>query len=80
MDATTNSEPQVTKAGLVDMQVCVPADWTDKQVEYFANHQNPTGIGSRWAIRRADNKFQAGAAERVDCSERAGCVHIMLEC
>ncbi|KKM18775.1 hypothetical protein LCGC14_1662300 [marine sediment metagenome] len=35
--------PQVTNYGVFDMQVCVPKDWTDRQVTVFAEEEYPTG-------------------------------------
>jgi hypothetical protein len=72
--------PQVTKSSLLDMQVCVPTDWTDAQAEEFANARNPTGIDSRWRLRGEDDRAQAGAPIRVKCQGREGFVHIMLSC
>ena len=74
------SEPTVTKYGLVAMQVCVPAEWTDEQVEEFANRDNPSGLAAGWHIRVADSLYQAGAPVRVTCAQNADNVHIMLEC
>lgn len=71
---------QVTKNGLLDMQVCVPANYTDEQVEQFANAENPAGTRNGWAIRRQGSERLAGASERVQCSERPGFVHVMLDC
>jgi hypothetical protein len=72
--------PVVTNYGILDMQVCVPKDWTDEQVVEFANKINPTEIDSKWQIRRAGDKALAGDPERVDCHERKGYVHMMLDC
>lgn len=30
---TDTLEPEITKASLFSMQVCVPEDWTDEQAE-----------------------------------------------
>lgn len=73
-------KPEVTKRGLLGMQVCVPADYSNEQVEQFANTDNPTGIESKWVIRRQGDPALAGCDERVQCESRAGCVHIMLDC
>lgn len=70
----------VTKLSICDMQVCVPADWTDEQVVEFANTQNPTGIELSWTIRGPESPYQQGAPVRVPCAERPEYVHIMLEC
>jgi hypothetical protein len=71
---------EVTKTGLVDMQVCVPEDYTDEQAEQFANDANPSGLDHGWRLRTADDPAQAGAPIRVKCRDRAGHVHIMLSC
>lgn len=71
---------EVTKRGVLDMQVCVPADWTDEQVRDFANRENVAGTTNGWVIRREGDEKLAGCKERVQCSEHKGCVHIMLDC
>ena len=73
-------KPEVTRRGLLGMQVCVPSDYSDQQVEDFANVENPTGIDSRWTIRRQGDEALAGCDERVLCESRPGCVHLMLDC
>lgn len=71
---------QVTRRGFLDLQVCVPKEWTDKQAEDFANDDSPTGIESRWALRDADCPAQAGAPIRVQCEQCAENVHIIMSC
>lgn len=71
---------QVTRAGLLGMQVCVPKDWTDDQVEGFANSENPTGIESKWRIRRKGDEALAGCDERVQCEQLESHCHVMLDC
>lgn len=79
MDNTLKEEPMVTKLRVLDMQVCVPADWTDEQVEEFANRENLCGTSHGWGIRKQGDRFLAGSDERVPCSARPGFVHIMLD-
>jgi hypothetical protein len=71
--------PEVTIEGLLDMQVCVPEDWTDVQVEDFANKENYCGTKSGWRIRREGSKLLGGTPERNPCSERKGFVHVTLD-
>lgn len=71
---------EVTRRGMLDMQVCVPTDWTDEQAEVFANRENPAGTSHGWKLRAADDPAQAGAPIRVNCADRSGQVHIMLTC
>lgn len=73
-------EAQVTRRGLLGMQVCVPKTWTDEQVEEFANSENPTGIESKWQIRRQGDSALNGCDERVQCEQREPCCHLMLDC
>lgn len=77
--AHMNDDPQVTRLGVLDMQVCVPADWTDEQVIRFAEEKYPAGTTAGWQIRREGDKHLAGDPERAQCHERPGCVHIMLD-
>lgn len=70
----------ITKRCLVDMQVCVPKEWTNPQVTEYANTRNPTGISSQWKIRKQGHEALEGAPERMQCANDAGKVHIMLEC
>lgn len=73
------SEAQVTYRGFLDSQVCVPAEWTDEQVLSFANDRNPCGTRNGWHIRREGDEALGGDPERVQCAERAGYVHIMVD-
>lgn len=74
-----NPTATVTKIGLLDMQVCVPSDWTDDQVTTFAEQRNPCGTTHGWQIRREGDKALAGAKERVQCATLPSNVHIMLD-
>jgi hypothetical protein len=73
------SYANVTHCGALDMQVCVPKEWTDEQVRTFAESEYPCGTANGWQIRREGDPQLAGAAERVQCSTMAGNVHIMLD-
>ena len=73
------AEADIVRRGLLDMQVCVPRSWSNEQVEQFANHNNPTGVEQRWAIREQGSEFLAGANERVQCEDHCAHVHIMLD-
>ena len=71
---------QVIRTRLLDMQVCVPTDWTDEQVKTFADTENVAGTSGGWFIRKQGHKRLNGCDERVKCVEREGFVHIILEC
>lgn len=70
---------EVTKRGALDMQVCVPKEWTDEQVLDFASLQNPCGTQAGWAIRREGDEALRGAPERVQCEAKPENCHIMLD-
>jgi hypothetical protein len=75
-----NKSGMVLRAGVFSMQVCVPKGWTDKQVEEFANEENPTGTSSDWKIRRQGDPALHGTDERVQWSGDGNLVHIVLDC
>lgn len=70
---------QVTKMSMFAMQVCVPEDWTDAQAADFAEDEYPCGTAHGWQMRKQGDEALAGADERVQCRERSGHVHIMLD-
>ena len=72
-------EPMVTKTRALDMQVCVPAEWTDDEVKRFADERNPSGLDAGWSIR-TDAKLLNGDPVRNPCTQRAGMVHVTLDC
>lgn len=71
---------EVTRLGIFDMQVCVPTEWTDSQVEEFANNKHPAGTDHGWKLRDVADPAQAGMPVRVPCSMDDGQVHVMLSC
>lgn len=72
-------KPEVTRSGVLDMQVCVPEDYTDEQVIEFAERLFPCGTSLGWQIRRDGSERLAGMPERNPCSKKKGFVHIMLD-
>lgn len=78
-ESKTDDAPQVTYAGLLDIQVCVPSSWTDEDVLAFANVQSPAGTADGWMIRKKGDEFLQGSPERTPCEDREAFVHIMLD-
>lgn len=75
--------PVVTIRGVIDMQVCVPKDWSDDRVVDFANRENPAGTDYGWYITRAGDRALNGDPERTTCQaddRSSAYVHIMLHC
>ena len=70
---------EITRRGAFDMQVCVPATWTDEEVRAFAERENPCGTENGWQIRREGDRVLCGMPERNACESRPGHVHIMLD-
>lgn len=71
--------PEVTAHNLLDIQVCVPATFTDDEVRAFAERECPCGTDNGWQVRRQGSERLAGCDERVQCESRPEYVHIMLE-
>ena len=72
------NKPEVTYRGLLDMQVCVPKEYTDEQVIKFAEKENPCGTMHGWGVRKQGHKLLGGSNERVQCSKNPNKCHIML--
>ena len=69
----------VTHYCALDMQVCVPADWSDEQVKAFAEAEYRCGTTNGWFIRKEGDPRLAGDRERVPCAALPQHVHIMLD-
>ena len=82
MSNSVKQEPELTRQGALDMQVCVPKGWTDAQVVAFANRANWSGLDAGWQIRKEGDPALDGDPERVQCNDldRAEFVHVMLVC
>lgn len=70
---------EITIRGMLDMQVCVPENWTDDEVLNFAEIYNSCGTEYGWHIRKEGSKLLNGDSERVNCQDRKGYIHIMLD-
>ncbi len=70
---------EVTRSGILDMQVCVPEGCSDEEVKVFADAHNPCGTEKGWQVRKEGDAALAGAPERVPCAERDGFIHVMLD-
>jgi len=74
-----NMEAQVLRCGSLDMQVCVPKDWTDEMVVEYAERANPSGVKNGWSIRRKGSKLLGNDLERTPCVKYSEFVHITLD-
>ncbi len=75
-----SEEAVMIRQNLLFAQACVPADWTDDQVEEWAP---PSGTTHGWGVREVGETFlgeEYKGPKRVPCLERKGFVHIMLVC
>ncbi len=66
----------VTRRGALDMQVCVPSDWTDDQVKQFVEAENPCGTENGWQIRREE----AGAKDAPNFCESCAMDLVTCDC
>ncbi len=69
-------QPMVIGESILSIHVCVPAEWTDEQVDTFI-HRQPCGTTNGWHMRHAGKKT------RVKCSgadARPGYVHVVGDC
>jgi hypothetical protein len=71
--------PEVTKVTVFAAQVCVPKDYTDEQAKEFLESQAPCGTSNGWRMRKQGDANLIGAPERMPCSERPDCVHLMFD-
>lgn len=70
--------PAVIRVAPLDIQVCVPKEWTDKEVKDFADLAHPCGTESGWCITRQGDKHLANDFERNQCAEFLSFCHVML--
>jgi hypothetical protein len=78
--ADAPEDAEVVRYRLLSLQVCVPRVWSDEQAEDFANRAAPTGIESRWSMRKDGHPHLNGDDARVQCVQHAHRVHIVLDC
>ncbi len=74
-----DDSPQVTHHGGLDIQVCVPKSWNDETAIAFAELQYPSGTSGGWKVRKEGDPSLNSATERVQCENRRGYVHMMLD-
>ncbi len=63
-------EATITQMAALNVQVCVPVEWTDEQAIAFAEKEYPCGTTNGWC---------PGKFDRVNCAERTGMVHVVLD-
>ena len=69
--------PEVVKELFLAIQVCVPVDWLQKQIEEFANDQVICGTKSGWMMR---TEPIGDDLVKMECNEKEGFVHIIMDC
>lgn len=78
--AMPSEGPQIVRTGALDMQVCVPIEWSDDEIVSFANLENPAGTENGWHIR-TDPELLAGCPVRNPCGiYHATKAHVTLDC
>ena len=71
-------KPCVIKFGRCESQVCVPSEWTDRQIEEFANRVYPQPAGGGWGIRK-NTRLMAAIPLRNLSSAPQGFVRVTLD-
>lgn len=71
---------QVVRRSLLALQVCVPKDLGNAEIEDQTNSIEPTGIRSGWTIVDDGNDCLAGDPSRVQCHDDPNRVHLVLTC
>ena len=73
--------PTLLRLGFIDCQVCVPRDWTDEQVEAFAEQVQPLyDSGLQWEVLPDGHAHLDGDPQRNQCEAHPEMVHVKLEC
>lgn len=72
-------KPNLVRASLLDMQICVPKEYTDEQVIEAAELLNPSGTKNGWQIRKQGHEDLRGDDERVTCAKWDENVHVTLD-
>jgi len=73
------TQPSVAHFGIFDMQVCIPKDWTDKQILDFAESAYPSATSNGWQIRKEGDEDLNGDPERAQCHDFKDFVHVVLD-
>ncbi len=76
MGKQIEGQPKVVAIGIFNVQVCVPANYTDEQAIAFAEKEVPAGTSYGWQL--ADEALLNGDPQRNPCKEFSSHVHIQL--
>lgn len=70
----------ILKKSVFSLGVCVPASWTDEQVERWANHAYPAVTSAGWQVRKeGDRLVTPESPERAQCEQEPDRVHLVLD-
>lgn len=73
-------QPLVVRSSLLWMQVCVPKDWTNKQVEEWVNKDSPTGITMPWVLTTQAHADEHGYELCAQCQAFGSHHHRLVVC
>ena len=71
---------QIINKYIFSTQVCAEESATDQEIEEYVNCVLPTGLDSKWVIRKQGDTVLEGDPERQPCEDKSGWVHVMLDC
>lgn len=66
--------------GIIAMSICADNSVSVKEIEVFANTENPTGIDSKWKLSE-DKTFKSGESNPCKCDKFPNTrKHYLLNC
>lgn len=74
------ADATIAREGFLGMQVCVPKEWSDGEVETWVNQERPLNMSGGWTMCKEGDDQLAGDPERVPCHNCDENVHILLGC
>lgn len=72
--------PETLHIGLYDLQLCVPREGTDQQIEKFANDYHLLPEGLYWKLLPDGHEHLDGDPQYNQCGMYKNKVHVKLEC
>ena len=72
------AEAQIIRIGFFQMQLCVPKEFSDKEIIEFAERENPAGTQNGWNLVRDGDEILGGDSARVQCLEIEDNIHVVV--
>ena len=72
------AEAQIIRIGFFQMQLCVPKEFSDKEIIEFAERENPAGTQNGWILARDGDEILGGDSARVQCVDIEDNIHVVV--